>query len=407
MTHVELLQRLRPAVGPYNVINQLKGDRLSDAGSTYHLYRARLNSFARTGLLSPPLVGFGFSDDEDLAALKAVCEAMERFSGVNFSNETSVYATWDAAPHALDPSSCIGYSTEQYASERFPFVPFDRTARHEWVPARHASSGKEVYVHADMVRMSSNGRLTRASSIGMAIHTDPEIAAESALLELIERDHLALAFWQGKAVIRLPIDSLSELEKGHLNSIQEAGYKVHCLRLDYGLDVPVILWVAFRQSSAPYFLKGAAAHRDPMLAQTKAFEEMFRSFLYYRCNVFEVVENAQGAMKNLMHYQTADVENRLGFLSDSAVVGELNPANPLPQDICTHLSTRGIEVYFVDMGNNYTRCLGLHCVRAIAPHLAKTPLGSEPWQLASTRLRGAGGPRDIALAANFEPHFFS
>ena len=409
MTRTELIDALRRQVSPYGVVNDLRGERLEDSGRPYYLYRARINAFTKTGLLTPPLSGFGFSGDEDDAVLKALCEALERFCGVNFEPQVRYRGRWtDVATKAVDPRQCLGYLDEQYRNPGFGLLPFDPGAIHDWVEASDPVSGSAVWMHLDQALMSMTSKVSRTSSIGMAIHSDAAQAAESAVLELIERDHLALAFWYGAPCRRLPTDDLPENFRHHLKSMQQAGYAVHCLGLNFGLDVPVVLWLAFRSDGLPHLLKGASAQRQGALARVKAFEEMFRSFLHYRQHPFDVSPQAQGALKNLVHYQSADVAQRLGFLIDQTSQADPTElAQDFQGDLFGHLVSKGFPTYLVDMSHPVIGACGLTCVRAISPALVRTPLGSEPWQLASPRLRARGGTRDAALAANPPLHFFS
>src|SRR5262245_45692900 len=106
MTRDELLTALQKIVSPYGLVNDLRGDRLEDAGHTYHLYRARINAIGKMRLLTPPLAGFGLGSDEDDARLKAICEALERFCGVNFAPST-FRGDWSSVfERALDPMNC-------------------------------------------------------------------------------------------------------------------------------------------------------------------------------------------------------------------------------------------------------------------------------------------------------------
>ncbi|CUA96544.1 YcaO-like family protein [Thiomonas bhubaneswarensis] len=409
MTRAEMIDALCRSVSPFGVVNDLRGECLEDRGQSYFLYRARINAFGRTGLLTPPLSGFGFSGDKDDAVLKALCEALERFCGVNFEPRIRHRGPWsDVAPNAVDPRQCLGYLDEQYRIPGFSLAPFDPEADHDWVEAMDPVSKSTLWMHLDLALMSMTSKVSKTSSVGMAIHSDAGLAAESAVLELIERDHLALAFWYGAPCRSLPKDNLPLSLHPHLESMVQAGYELHCLGLNFGLDVPVVLWLAFRADGLPHLLKGASANRRGVDAQSKAFEEMFRSFLHYRRHPFEVSSNAQGAMKNLVHYQTPDVAKRLGFLID-----QTSRADPpelggdFQGDLFTHLMRKGFPTYLVDMSHSVIGAFGLTCIRAISPSLVKTPLGSEPWQLASPRLRAYRGARDEALAAHPELHFFS
>lgn len=402
-----LLQALDRVTGPFGVLPEVRGDRLEDAGRSFHLFRARLNAIARTGLCTPALTGFGFAESAADARLKAACEGLERFCGINFRSAGARHASYDEMRRdAVSPAPWIRYSEEQRGHSGFQFVRFKTDEREEWIPASEGHSGRTRYVHADLVRMSQHPRLTRASSIGMAIHSDAQRAKDSAILELIERDHLALAFWRGDPCASMPVESIAPELHPHLESMRADGFRVHCVRIDYGLGVVVALWLAFRGSRLPHLLKGAAADRDIASARTRAFDELLRSFLYYRTRPFQIPAQPTGAERNLHHFQTPDVDSRLGFLVGPPMQSSATSAPPA-RDLTGELHARGITVHFVDMGHRITRSLGLHCVRALSSGLVTPPLGSDPWPLDSPRLRRHGHPRDTQLSISPEPLFFS
>lgn len=406
--HSQLLEKMDALHGPFNVINEITGEVFADGGKQYFLYRARINAFTRASRIPAPMFGFGFASQEGEARLKAMCEALERFCGVNYLGIGNRLATWDEVrDYAMWPGDFVRYSSQQYATPGFALRPFDPSSRTAWADARSCLSGRPVLVHSDLVQMRADPGFTRASSIGMAIHTDASIAIDSALLEVLERDALALVFWGELACPRLPFSILPDQLASHLESLAEAGFTLHCLHIRFDVAVHVVLWVAFRKNKAPFFIKGACA--DPSLARAaaKAFEELLRSFLHYERTPFQVAKQASGVFKNLMHYQNPDVDQRLGYL--------LGPPCSIPaadvespgRTIADLIGDAGFEPLMVDMTYPSVSALGLHCVRALVPGLLKTPLGSEPWPMGMDRLWRMS-KRDLAdVPLDPPPHFFS
>lgn len=409
MSVPHLLAELRKLVSPFGVISSSKGETLRADPDEFYLYKTKVSSITRFGPITPPLIGFGFSGDADLAELKSVCEALERFCGANYAGKDKIRSALSRlSNHAVDPVACLGYSDHQYSTPGFPLRRIQPGTEQTWVSSKELGTGRHLYIHADLVAMSPRSLHARASSIGMAIHREEHAAIEAALLELIERDHLAIAFWHGAPLPRIrPANASPEVQR-HLDAMYEAGYEVACLHMNFGLGVHVVLWLAFRESAAPYLLKGAAAHFEFGTAKAKAFDELLRSFLHYKDRPFPLVGNAKGAMKNLMHYQRPDVKDRLGFLLGDFQALPSEEAIQQNQDqLVQHMSRRGFQVLAIDMTHELVARSGLRCVRVIVPGLVKTPLGSEPWQLGLPRLRRIGDARDANLATTHEPHFFS
>lgn len=404
-----LLQVLRVVCEPFGIISDLRGEAFECADKPRHLYRARIQSISRSGFLPQVLTGFGFSDDAQLAEIKAIGEGLERFCGVNFSSRDAIHATWnEISASAIHPRACLQYEESQYLQKDFPLQRFDESKICEWVPAYRYKTRERILVHADLVRMSHASRIAKTSSIGMAIHTDIEVAQESALLELIERDHLAIAFWHGKAGKHLDLEDMPDQILIHIKSLYNEGFRVYALLYLFDLNVPVVLWLAFRSTGLPYFLKGCASHQNIDVACERSFDELLRSFIYYKKHPFVFESNSQGATKNLMFYQAADVESRLNFLFDDVATASMdNKEVAHSKSIFDRFEELGMSVFFVKMSHPLVADLGMECVRAIVPGLVRTPLGSEPWQLAAPRLRRIGSERDMSLASKHLPHFFS
>jgi len=397
-----LLGVLRRVCEPFGIVSDLRGESFECADKTLHLYRARIHSISRSGFLPQTLTGFGFSDDAQLAEIKAIGEGLERFCGVNFSSRNAIHTTWkEISASAIHPSACLQYDDDQYLHKDCPLQKFDERKVSEWVPAYRYKTKEQLFIHADLVRMSHLSKIAKTSSIGMAIHTNIGVAEESALLELIERDHLALAFWHGEGGGQLDLEGMPDRIQVHLKALRDDGFRVYALLYRFNLNFPVVLWLAFRSTGLPYFLKGASSHKDIHVACEKSFDELLRSFLYYKKHPFVFEKKSQGAAKNLMFYQTPDAEMMLNFLLDTGTVAKMeDKTGNCSASIFDCVEEAGFPVFFVQMSHPLVVDLGMKCVRAVVPGLVRTPLGSEPWQLAARRLRRTGSDRDTGTSKN-------
>jgi len=225
----------------------------SSAAAADHAYRARSEGKGLTARA---------------AAEGAAAEAVERICGV-FHPEVPV--SWgraaDLAAPALMPSELAHYSPRQYECRRVDNQvhsacnhvppPFDPSARVPWTPAVPLGGGDQVLVpcayaftDADqLLGVPKPLRSIAASSNGCASGRTLEDAWMQALLELIERDAVAIWWYNrlqmpgaGRDVMRRPV-------VGRVRRILRARQRqLHVLDLTHDLSVPVCAAVSSLRS---------------------------------------------------------------------------------------------------------------------------------------------------------------
>lgn len=218
--------------------------------------------------------GAGFASTTRIAELRARAEAEERhLSGQTRTERTAAARDLDG-PHMLagvltgvDPAPGVTW-----------LVPHTEDLVTDWVAARRARSGDQVFVPADACfyprSAAALGRplVAAANSSGVAAGTPSRPALPAACLELLERDAF-VGCWAGlRPVQRLADVPLSGWGRRLQSYIADCGHRVELFRLPS--QVPVVLAVAFRDSF-PALLTGAGAHwSDPSSAAIKALEEL-------------------------------------------------------------------------------------------------------------------------------------
>ncbi|MFD7997968.1 TOMM precursor leader peptide-binding protein [Streptomyces mirabilis] len=221
----------------------------------------------------------------------ALGETIERFSAVWQGDEHRIRATYrDLAGEAVHPHALQLYSERQYAdraewnARRIAFhrvpEPFDENATHDWSPVWSLTGQRHVHVPTAALfyrypHVPAGGRFIYADSNGSAAGGTREEAVLQGLLELVERDSVAV-WWYNR--LRRPAASVDSLTLTHLTTWQEShaalGREAWVLDLTSDLGIPVMAAISRRTDSpAESILMGFGADLDMGVALSKAMSE--------------------------------------------------------------------------------------------------------------------------------------
>jgi ribosomal protein S12 methylthiotransferase accessory factor len=248
-----------------------------------------LNTFAarhnyRIGSRNPPDRSFGKGMTAAQARTGALCEALERYSGLFRGDEPLMRATFcDLGDEAVHPNACLGISERQYDAReewnrhaqtmlRIP-EPFDENAETDWVPAWSLTHARKRYVTAAYCYYTyprGANAFANADSNGNAAGTCLEDAVLQGLLELIERDAAGI-WWYGRH--RRPAVAMeTPYGKAMVHEYAARGRQLQLLDLTTDLGIPVCAAVSFGEE-AESFRFGLGAHLDPAIAVSRAITE--------------------------------------------------------------------------------------------------------------------------------------
>lgn len=256
------------------------GTNFSRPPRTLEMLREGLRS--RTG-------GKGTSDAQ--ARASALCEALERYSGVFQGDEPRRQARLaqlgDAAIH---PNACMGFSDRQYR-ERVAWnartelmqavpLPFDEDAPVSWTPVWSLTRGETRYLPTAFCfyeyPVFPEAAYCIACSNGNAAGNTLEEAILQGLLELVERDSVAL-WWYNRA--RRPPVALDGFDEPYVHRLEAyltaRGRDLAVLDLTSDLRIPVFAAVSRRRDRHPeQIVLGFGAHLDPRIALLRAVTEL-------------------------------------------------------------------------------------------------------------------------------------
>lgn len=214
----------------------------------------------------------------------ALCEALERYSGVFRGSEFRIAATYaELEREAVHPRELLQYSDAQYATrnsskEAIP-ARFDQRKRIDWSPAWSLTHRRYKYIPAAYCYYGfpapTDHDFCRVDSNGNAAGNTLEEAIFQGFLELVERDSAAL-WWYNR--IPKPAVNLESFGKPYFQAMQDYYRSLHLKLwvLDITADFPIPAFAAVStstRSGRPQFLIGLGAHFDATVALSRALTE--------------------------------------------------------------------------------------------------------------------------------------
>jgi len=234
----------------------------------------------------------GKGKSESQAKASALCEALERHSGVFEGNEIRRRATFQSlGDAAIHPNACMGYSARQYAlrpeapaarHRRVP-VPFDEGAAIEWSPLWSMTEERFKYLPTAYCYYSyplpAHERFCWADSNGCAAGNSYEEAVLQGFLELVERDSVAI-WWYNR--LPRPAVDLSSFNDPYFETLQryyrDLGREIWVLDITSDLGIPTFAAMSRRTGEGPEeIILGFGAHLRAGVAVLRAVTEANQS----------------------------------------------------------------------------------------------------------------------------------
>ena len=180
------------------------------------------------------------------AQASALCESIERFSGMYQGDEKRIASTFDDLPNAIHPNDCMLFSAAQYrdrerinaTASRIGAIPqpFDPAQTVDWTPLWSLSHHQFYYLPTSYCyygyARQHGSNFAKADSNGCAAGSSLAEAVLQGFLELVERD--AAALWWYNRVVRPGVDWRS-FDEPYLQAV--AQYYAGCGRSFWILDI--------------------------------------------------------------------------------------------------------------------------------------------------------------------------
>lgn len=346
-----------------------------------------------TGLVKSSKWGCGVGFTRAWAAGAAVGEAVERYAaGVYDAAELPFCAYDDLQEEAVAPERFALYSPrqyEEYAGREIMhgyYTPFTRQTVTRWVRGESLTSGRPIWVPAPMVYLPYRYRqgeayIVDSISSGCACSRDPQDAALKALCEVVERDHIIVAWLNRLTLPRVRFDGDDALGELFRNRFESPGLRYELV--DATLDLGMPTFIAFAIHERTGVLVGSATRPSPMEAAVKAMLEAAQGMVAWKRELFfgpperfqddfsDVVDFNQHSkvymlpgMRKHVEFMWEDNEPRLLSSIPDCSTGS---AERDLRAAVEQLNVRGLEVITVDITPDDVREAGLHVVRVVVP----------------------------------------
>ena len=296
-TPEQTLQKYQHLLSPITgVVTELV--RVSDpTNPLVHTYRA-VHSFGSAttlrGLrntLNYKSSGKGKTDSQSRAS--GFCEAVERYSGIFQGDEPRKRATLaELGDLAIHPEECLYFSDEQYANREslnaqgteaaYRWIPhrFDASQAIDWTPVWSLTAQTQKYVPTAFCYynypMPEEYRFCKADSNGNAAGNTLEEAILQGFMELVERDSVAL-WWYNR--LNRPGVDLTSFDEPYFVQLQqfyrELNRELWVLDLTADLGIPTFAGISYRTGgSSERIAIGFGAHLDPKIAILRTLTEV-------------------------------------------------------------------------------------------------------------------------------------
>jgi oxazoline/thiazoline synthase len=291
----ETVRRLSGLVSPITgIVSSL--ERVDDLPAALHIYTA--GRVPGPEISSPEQVEAAFQfrssgkgPTDAQARASALCEGAERYSACWREPRHVVEASYlDVADRAVHPDQLLLFSEMQRrerqarnaaAEDRRSWIPepFDPSRPVEWTQAWSITYDEPRLLPTAYCFMGyalpEDHRFCRADSNGCAAGNEPEEAILQGLLELVERD--AVALWWYNRLHRPRIDLAgvrSSYVAGAVEAYAAMGRAVWALDLTTDLGIPAIAALSCSQKDEREVAFGFGAHLDAEIALGRALGEL-------------------------------------------------------------------------------------------------------------------------------------
>lgn len=412
---ISLAEAMAALVGPhFGVIESLERVPPESDDVPLSVYAGRLANTAAFAQQSAPRITSGAGLTDEQARWACLGESVERYCAALIPPAAVVLATANELPgRVVLPTqlALFQWSQHTFRGTRFPFRQWSTADRIGWVSGRSLADGRAAWLPAFSVfqpyPLCPNEKLLAPTiSTGLACHSSWHEAVLGGLLEVLERDALALA-WLGR--VPLPqVDPRSLMAEGSasqlVRNLDQMRFRWTVLEATTAFRVPTFVALVEGHSPVGSIVScGSACHPEPLRAMTKALVEAVHCRLFVKslcretpnwdcgrgfANVTNFADHARLYSSHPEHRRALEFwwnAQERPIAEPFAI--ESGSAESRLADIVGRLVRQGAEPFAFDLTSPDIGSLGLHVARVVIPGLQ--PLhGNHHWpHLGGSRLR--------------------
>ncbi len=375
----ETLRKYQHHISPITgVVREL--EKVSQSHGLTHTYAARhhfASMFDDLDSLRQNITGrsAGKGKTDWQARASAFCEAIERYAGVFQGDEIRQTGSYQQMrDKAIHPNACMNFSQEQYKNrqewniscssffQRVP-EPFDEEKKIEWTPIWSLTDREFKYLPTAYCYHGYPKPLKPdcwADANGCAAGNTLEDAILQGFMELVERDSVALWWYNRIKRPRVDLDSFGE---PYFQALKDYYHTIHrelwVLDITSDLNIPAFAAITRRTDrEIEDIVLGYGAHFDPQIAILRALTEANQILLAV------LSAHADGSTQYLSYeplaidwWKTATLQNQPYLIPDDSVAPKVRAnyshlwSDDLLEDVMTCkqiVEKKGMEMLVLD-----------------------------------------------------------
>lgn len=417
----ESLRAMSRLVSPYGLVSRVTELPVTEGEPHFSIYTGSLGNPGEAlavqegwthDAISGNFDGAGGALDRETAAHISVAESLERYSSCAWDPEDFVWATAEEmGDDAIPPQAWPTCSPTELSDPRCGLVASDPRVPLRWVRGWSLTRHRPMYVPAVSVYLrfgpeSQSERFTHPVSTGCAAHADPVSAVVNGLLEVIERDSIALTWLQQLRLPELVVsrDDLAPEHRAYVDRARSQNIETKFFDATTDLGIPVVYGVQLAEHD-PSLAQVVAATCDPDAG--RAIAKLHREAASLRIALRalsapehrpnpETPEDTLSVVGGAILAGPRDKRHLFDFLLEGErprhTIDQLarprSGQDTLPW-LMERLDRAGHEVVVVDITTDEAREVGACAVRVLVPQLMPLSFAHRARYLAHPRLYSA------------------
>jgi len=320
-------------------------------------------------------------EDKQLAKVKALGEYLERYCLDNPQQDLYFGSFNELGNRAISPTHFVNFRDSDLNFRKQEYLEKIKSSRIKWVECRNETNGSKILIPAQLVYVDYNfdgePMIRPRVSTGTATHESFDEAFYSGILENIERDSYMISFLSKKS---LPKVNLRDGFSDELDYFKRYLLDLHVFETTTELGIPSFMCLNLDKTGlGPAVSVGLKSDLDPKRAilgsirESQQVRQWIRN-LWIQRNGPKILnpEDIKEIEDRGFYWYDLDRINDLDYLlnsSDLKDVREIQSQVKKKEDLVTHLKSKGIDSYSVDLTTELFREAGFYVVRAIQPQL--------------------------------------
>jgi ribosomal protein S12 methylthiotransferase accessory factor len=296
----------------------------------------------------------GVAADWNTAYMKALGEALERYSAGVYRSEWFEVATSDERSNAITPDQFVGVDPTGVE------IP--------WIEGERLDTGDAVSLPAEFVQFPPpEKRFGPAITTGLGLGNNRDEALLSGLYEVIERDATMLAWYSTYEALELSVEdeAFRTLERRAASE----GLSVTPLLVTQDIDVPVISAAVHREDEWPRFALGSDADLDANAAARSALCEALQNWMELRSMGPEAAAEESGWIGRYASFPNPVKEllDSSGTIEASTVGSRALSSEIELDSLISRVGENGLTPSAAWVAPVDVRTLGFEAVRVVVP----------------------------------------